>query len=182
MTKLVVLDRDGVINHDSDAFIKNADEWLPLAGSIDAIARLSAAGFTVAIASNQSGIGRGLLTEDDLSEIHDKLRAEVRQRGGQVDRIVYCPHLPDAGCDCRKPRPGMLLELAGHYGVSLDTVPVIGDSLRDLQAAEAAGAEPVLVLTGNGERTRREIDEAGITAPVFDNLAAAVDDFLARDG
>lgn len=182
MTRLVILDRDGVINHDSDEFIKSADEWRAIDGSIDAISRLNAADLTVAVASNQSGIGRGLLSEDDLAGIHDKMRNEVERRGGRIDRIVYCPHLPNAGCDCRKPGPGMLLELANYYGVSLDEVPFIGDSLRDLQAAESAGAMPILVLTGYGERARQEMVATGMTAPVFDDLAAAVDDLLSKYG
>jgi len=180
MTRLVILDRDGVINHDSDTFIKCADEWRAIDGSIEAISRLNAAGLTVAVASNQSGIGRGLLSEDDLAGIHEKMRDEVDGRGGRIDRIVYCPHLPDAGCECRKPGPGMLLELAKYYGVALGEVPFIGDSLRDLQAAESAGAMPVLVLTGHGEHTRREMVATGFTAPVFDDLAAAVDDLLRK--
>lgn len=173
MTRLVILDRDGVINHDSDAFIKNAAEWHPIDGSIEAIAKLSGAGFTVAIASNQSGIGRGLLSENDLATIHDKLLATVSRAGGRIDLIVYCPHLPDSDCDCRKPKPGMLLKIADFYDVSLDGVPVIGDSLRDLQAATAAGARPVLVLTGNGRKTREQLQDAGTMVESFANLASA---------
>ncbi len=151
---LVILDRDGVINRDSSEFVKTADEWQPLPGSIDAIAKLSQAGFTVAVASNQSGLARGLFSRGALDAMHRKLRRLVAAAGGRIDRIVVCPHGPDDGCDCRKPAPGLYLRLARHYGVSLDRVPAIGDSLRDLQAAAAAGATPILVRTGNGRRIR----------------------------
>lgn len=176
--RLVILDRDGVINQDSDEFIKSAAEWVPLPGSIDAVARLSAAGYTVAIASNQSGIGRGLFRRDALYAMHRKLRRLAAAAGGRVDKIVYCPHAPGAGCDCRKPRPGLLKRIGAYYGCALDGVPVIGDSLRDLQAAAAVGARPVLVLTGKGRMARRELDRQGITAEVFDDLSSAVDALL----
>jgi len=148
MTRLVVLDRDGVINHDSDAFIKSADEWQPIDGSAAAIGRLTRAGYTVAVATNQSGIGRGLLSNADLGSIHEKMQQQIEHAGGHIDRIVFCPHLPDEDCECRKPKPGLLEQLATHYGVSLRDVPVIGDSERDLLAAAAVGARPLLVLTG----------------------------------
>ena len=173
--RLVILDRDGVINQDSDEFIKSPAEWQPLPGSIEAIAALSTAGYTVAVATNQSGIGRKLLDRPTLDAIHDRLRDGVRDAGGDLGRIAYCPHLPDAGCECRKPAPGLLRDLARQYGVSLSGVPVIGDSLRDLEAAEAVGGRPILVLTGNGESTRRELDTAGKEVEVFPDLAAAAD-------
>lgn len=169
--KLVVLDRDGTINRDSAAYIKSPDEWIPLPGSAEAIARLNRAGFTVAVASNQSGLARGLFDEAALASIHEKMHAVVGQAGGEIDRIVWCPHHPDDGCDCRKPRPGLLHRLAEHYGIGLEGVPVIGDSARDLEAARAVGARPVLVRTGNGRRTEAE-GEAG-EAEVYDDLAAA---------
>ena len=159
---LLVLDRDGVINQDSSNFVKSADEWLPLPGSIGAIARLSRAGYTVAVASNQSGLARGLFDRNALRAMHRKLRSLVGAAGGRVDRIVVCAHGPDDDCDCRKPRPGLLHRLARHYDTSLEGVPVIGDSLRDLQAATRAGATPILVRTGNGTKT----------VPTYDDLAA----------
>ena len=171
--RLVILDRDGVINQDSDEFVKSADEWIPLDGSIDAVARLSSAGFTIAVASNQSGLARGLLTEAALSAMHRKLRKLVAAAGGRVDRISICPHGPDVDCACRKPRPGMLLELGEHYDTPLDGVPVIGDSLRDLQAAASAGALPILVRTGNGAKTELELPPEFSTVAIFDDLAAA---------
>ena len=173
MIKLVVLDRDGVVNHESPAFIKSANEWRAIDGSLDAIARLTAAGYTVAVASNQSGIGRGLLSEEDLASIHNKMNSEVKAAGGVIDRIEYCPHLPDAACDCRKPLPGMLHLLAQHYGISMAGVPVIGDSERDLAAARAAGARPILVLTGNGENTLSHYIGSGEAIESFADLAAA---------
>jgi len=169
---LIILDRDGVINQDSREFVKNADEWVPLPGSIGAIAALDAAGYTVAVASNQSGLARGLFDRDALRAMHRKLRRLVVNEGGRVDRIVVCPHGPDEGCPCRKPGPGLLHRLARHYGTSLDGVPVVGDSLRDLQAAAAAGATPLLVRTGNGRKTLANLPHELRSVPVFDDLAA----------
>ena len=171
--RLVILDRDGVINQDSAEFVKSADEWLPLAGSIAAIASLSAAGFVVAVASNQSGLARKLFDAEALEAMHQKLRALVVAAGGYVDRIIVCPHGPNDGCECRKPNPGMLLELSRVYGVSLKGVPVVGDSLRDLQAANAAGAKPVLVRTGNGSLTEKQLPPELSAVAVYDDLAAA---------
>ena len=151
--KLVVLDRDGVINADSDQYIKSPEEWKPIAGSLEAIARLTQAGFHVVVATNQSGVGRGLFDMATLNAMHDKMHKAAGQLGGRIDAVFFCPHAHDAGCACRKPKPGMLLEIAGRFDIALDTVPVIGDSLRDLQAASAAGGRPILVLTGKGEQT-----------------------------
>ena len=170
---LLILDRDGVINRDSAQFVKNAGEFQPLPGSIDAIAMLHRAGFTVAVASNQSGLARGLFDRRALRAMHRKLRRLVANAGGRVDRIVVCPHGPNDGCRCRKPAPGLLLRLARHYRVSLDGVPAIGDSLRDLEAAQAAGARPILVRTGNGRRTEASLPAALRDVEVFDDLASA---------
>ncbi len=170
---LVILDRDGVINEDSASFVKSADEWLPLSGSIAAIAALHQAGFTVAVASNQSGLARGLFDRKALAAMHRKLRRLVDHAGGRVDRIVVCPHGPDDGCACRKPRTGLLKKLARHYDTNLDGVPVIGDSERDLLAAQASGARPILVRTGNGRHTEASLPAATGAVEVFDNLAAA---------
>lgn len=172
--RLVVLDRDGVINEDSAEYVKSADEWRPLPGSLDAIARLNAAGFTVAVASNQSGLARGYFDAAALEAMHAKFRALLAEAGGHVERIEICPHGPDDGCDCRKPAPGLLQRLLAHYGVNPAEVLVVGDSRRDLEAALAVGARPALVRTGNGRRT-----EAGLTGPlagipVYDDLAAFV--------
>ena len=169
---LVILDRDGVINRDSAEFVKSVQEWVPLPGSISAIARLSQAGYTVAVASNQSGLARGLFGRNALRAMHRKLRQLVAAEGGRVDRIVVCPHGPDDGCDCRKPRAGLLNRLARHYGISLQGVPVVGDSLRDLQAAASAGATPILVRTGNGAATSGKLPAALRNVRTYDDLAA----------
>ncbi|MCD0506079.1 D-glycero-beta-D-manno-heptose 1,7-bisphosphate 7-phosphatase [Bordetella petrii] len=153
--KLIVLDRDGVINQDSDAFVKNPDEWIALPGSLAGIARLSQAGYTVVVATNQSGLARGLFDMAMLNAIHAKLHRELGQAGGVIDSIFLCPHGPDDGCLCRKPLPGMYHDIARRYDADLAGVPAVGDSLRDLQAAAAAGCAPWLVLTGNGEKARQ---------------------------
>jgi len=175
---LVILDRDGVINRESSAFVKSAAEWLPLPGSIRAIAALSAAGYTVAVASNQSGLARGMLDRNALRAMHRKLRKLVSAEGGHVDRIVVCPHGPSDGCDCRKPKPGLLLRLARYYSTDLAGVPVIGDSLRDLQAAASTGARPILVRTGNGRETEALLAGELAATEVFDDLAAATEALL----
>ena len=177
---LLILDRDGVINRDSSEFVKSVEEWLPLPGSIEAIADLSRAGYTVAVASNQSGLARGLFDEAALAAMHDQLRERVAAHGGQVDRIVVCPHGPDDHCPCRKPKPGLLLQLGEHYATSLHGVPAIGDSLRDLQAAAAVGARPILVRTGNGSKTSQSLPPELNGIEVFDDLAAASAALLAE--
>ncbi len=143
--KLLILDRDGVINEDSDAYIKTLDEWLPIPSSITAIARLSKAGWTVAVATNQSGIARGYYDLATLESMHARLRELVAEQGGEVGLIVYCPHGPDDGCDCRKPKPGMLQQIAAHYATELAGIWFVGDSSGDLQAALAVDCQPVLV-------------------------------------
>lgn len=152
--KLVILDRDGVINHDSAQFIKSPDEWKPIAGSLEAIARLNQAGYRVVVATNQSGIGRGLFDMTALNAIHDKMHKSLTQYGGRIDAIFFCPHARDLKCNCRKPKTGLFQEIAQRFNVNLADVPCIGDSVRDLQAAHAAGAQPILVLTGKGKKTR----------------------------
>jgi D-glycero-D-manno-heptose 1,7-bisphosphate phosphatase len=175
--KLVILDRDGVINHDSSAFVKSPDEWVALPGSLEAIARLSQAGWRVVVASNQSGLARGLFSTETLNAIHAKMRSELAQLGGHIDSIFLCPHGPDDGCACRKPKPGMFLDIAHRYDIDLQNVPAVGDSLRDLQASADAGCTPWLVLTGNGRKTWDTGDLPAGTQ-VGDNLAAIVDLWL----
>lgn len=177
--KLVILDRDGVINQDSDAYIKTLEEWLPIPGAIDAIARLSRSGWTVAVATNQSGLARGYYSPDVLEAMHQRLRALVAEQGGDVGLILHCPHGPDEGCDCRKPKPGMLQRIGAHYGVPLDGVWFVGDARGDLEAALAASCQPVLVKTGKGPRTLEKPLPAGTL--VFDDLAAVADRLLARE-
>ena len=172
--KLIILDRDGVINEDSDAFIKSPDEWIPIPGSIDAIARLTSAGYTVVVATNQSGLGRGLFDITTLNAIHQKMLDTVKTAGGAIPAIMFCPHLPTDDCDCRKPRPGMFLTIGKRFDVELKGIPAVGDSLRDLQAALLAGCTPYLVLTGKGRQT---LEKGGLPpgTVVFDNLAAVAE-------
>ena len=169
--KLVILDRDGTINHDSDHYIKSLEEFRPIKGSLEAIARLTQAGYRIVVATNQSGISRGLFTTRTLFEIHDHLQRAASQAGGRIDAFFFCPHADAAGCQCRKPQPGMLLEVARRFNVSLEDVFMVGDALRDVQAAAAAGARPVLVLTGKGKRTQAEGNLPPGTQ-VFPDLAA----------
>lgn len=171
--KLVILDRDGVINHDSVEFVKTPDEWIPLPGSLEAIARLNGAGWRVVVATNQSGLGRGLFDTTALNAMHAKFRRELSRLGGQIEGIFICPHAPDFGCDCRKPLPGMFLDIARRFEINLQGVPAVGDSLRDLQAAAAAGCQPWLVRTGNGKRTEQETLPPG--THVHDNLMAVAE-------
>ncbi len=151
--KLVILDRDGVINYDSAEFIKKPEEWNPIPGSLEAIARLNQAGYRIVVATNQSGVGRGLLDMATLGAIHDKMHKALAQIGGRIDAVFYCPHAQDANCNCRKPKPGLLEDIARRFNVGLTGVPCIGDSMRDLQAAAHVDAQPILVLTGKGKQT-----------------------------
>ena len=175
--KIVILDRDGVINFDSDHFIKSPAEWKPIPGSLEAVARLTQAGFKVVVASNQSGIDRGLFDMDTLNAIHDKMHRAVKAVGGRIDAIFYCPHSADSNCNCRKPKPGMFERIASCFNVDLGNAWAVGDSLRDLQAAAAAGAKPMLVLSGKGQATHSEggLPEGTL---VFDDLAAVVEHIL----
>ena len=174
---LVILDRDGVINHDSDAYIKSVDEWAPIEGSIEAIARLCRRGIKVAVATNQSGLARGLFDEAVLGQIHNKMRVAIQAAGGELAGVFYCPHGPEEGCSCRKPGTGLIVQIAEQLQVDPRGVPLVGDALRDLQAASAAGCLPVLVKTGKGNITLGStlLDPA---IPVFDDLSAFVDFWL----
>jgi D-glycero-D-manno-heptose 1,7-bisphosphate phosphatase len=169
--KLVILDRDGTINEDSDEHVRSPQEWRPIKGSLEAIARLTQADYRIVVATNQSGIARGLLDTRTLFAIHDALLRALAQHGGRIDAFFFCPHAADAGCACRKPQPGMLLEIARRFNVALEGVYMVGDAQRDLEAAVAARARPALVLTGRGAKTRDE----GRLPPgtqVFADLAA----------
>jgi len=157
--KIIVLDRDGVINIDSPDYIKTPEEWNPLPGSIEAIAKLTGSGYRIFIATNQSGIGRGLYTEATYREIEQKMLAMIEDGGGKIEGIFYCPHTPDDRCACRKPQPGLLYEIEKAIQRSLENVVFVGDSRRDLDAAETVGAKGVLVLTGNGRKTLEGLDE-----------------------
>nr|WP_249671810.1 D-glycero-beta-D-manno-heptose 1,7-bisphosphate 7-phosphatase [Pseudomonas syringae] len=173
---MLILDRDGVINHDSDTYIKSVAEWLPIPGSIEAIAALSKAGWTVAVATNQSGIARGYYDLATLDAMHVRLRKLVAEQGGELGLIVYCPHGPDDGCTCRKPKPGMLQAIARHYTADLKGLWFVGDSKGDLQAALAVDSQPVLVMTGKGRRAM----EGGVPAGtlIFDDLAAVAAELI----
>jgi D-glycero-D-manno-heptose 1,7-bisphosphate phosphatase len=154
MAKLVILDRDGVINHDSAQFIKSPDEWKPIAGSLEGIAKLTQAGYRIVVATNQSGVGRGLFDMATLNAIHNKMHKAVSQAGGRIEAIFYCPATAESNSAYRKPLPGMLREIGERLNIPMEGVPAVGDSLRDLQAAAAVGAQPILVLTGKGSSTR----------------------------
>ena len=180
--KVVVLDRDGVINQDSDNYIKSVDEWLPIDGSIDAIAKLSNAGYKVVVATNQSGIGRKLFDEYTLAQIHSTLCAMVEKAGGFVDAIFYCPHTPEDNCQCRKPETGLLQQIESEFACSLAGASFVGDSYKDIQAALAFGCKPVLVRTGKGTETEKRIQLENLAdIPVYDDLAAAVQQNLVID-
>ncbi|TDO06655.1 MULTISPECIES: D-glycero-beta-D-manno-heptose 1,7-bisphosphate 7-phosphatase [Halomonas] len=183
--RLVILDRDGVINHDSDNYVKSLKEWTPYPSSITAIARLSRAGWTVAVATNQSGIARGYYDEEALKAIHARLHELVREAGGEIAHIAYCPHGPEDGCRCRKPLPGMLEEIRRALGMkNLESSWMVGDSQRDLKAGKIMGCRTVLVRTGKGLRTEQQsMEQQGKRlegAKVFDDLATFVDWLLAR--
>ncbi len=172
--KLIILDRDGVINFDSDQFIKSPEEWKPIPGSLEAIARLTREGWRVVVATNQSGLARGLFEMATLNAIHAKMHKAVAQAGGRIDAVFYCPHSADMDCECRKPKAGLFNEIAARYGSDLTGVPSVGDSLRDLLAAASVGARPLLVHTGKGEKT---LAAGGLPAdtPVFANLSEVVE-------
>jgi D-glycero-D-manno-heptose 1,7-bisphosphate phosphatase len=167
----VILDRDGVINEDSDAYIKSSDEWRPIPGSLDAIALLTRHGYKVVVVTNQSGIARGLFTQATLDAIHDKMRRLTERAGGRIEDIFFCPHAPQDACSCRKPQTGLFLAFARKHAVELNGVPAVGDSLRDVEAALAVGAKPILVKTGKGARTLAK--NAHLDIPIFADLHEA---------
>ncbi len=181
--KLVILDRDGTVNEDSTDFVKTPEEWTPLPGALEAIARLNHAGWHVVIASNQSGLGRGLFDVSTLNAMHTKMHSMLAAVGGRVDAVFYCPHGPDDGCRCRKPEPGLFEQIGERYGIELKGVPMVGDSARDVLASVNVGCEPHLVLTGKGAahrgRSLPDIFPAGTL--VHADLAAFADFLLARE-
>jgi len=181
--KLVILDRDGTINVQSDDFIKSADEWMPLPGALEAIAQLNHAGWHVVVVSNQSGLGRGLFDVAALNAMHTKLHKQLAAVGGRIDAIFYCPHSPEEKCNCRKPLPGLFEQIGERYGVDLKQVPTVGDNLRDLQAGVAAGCEPHLVLTGKGAQHRGQVlpPEYPAGTWIHEDLAAFVRFILERE-
>ena len=178
--KLVVLDRDGVINFDSVHFIKSTNEWIPIPGSLEAIALLNQSGYRVAIATNQSGISRGLFDMVTLNAIHDKMHKALGQLGGRIDAMFYCPHSAEDNCACRKPKPGMMEEIGRRFSQDMEGVPMVGDALRDLQAGAVLGMQPILVRTGKGEET---LAKGGLPEGtlVFADLAEAVQHIIAKN-
>jgi D-glycero-D-manno-heptose 1,7-bisphosphate phosphatase len=179
---LIVLDRDGVINHDADTYIKSVDEWQPLPGSLEAIARLSRSGYRIVVVTNQSGVGRGLFDLATLERIHARLRDAVTAAGGHIDGIYYCPHAPTAHCGCRKPKLGLLRDIEADLGLrSWQGVPLVGDKRSDLEMARAVGARGILVRTGKGEQALRELGDTA-ALEVYADLAATVDALLREAG
>jgi len=174
---MIILDRDGVINHVQEEDVTTVDAWDPIPGSIEAIKRLKKAGYQVTIASNHSGIARGYYSEEDLQKMHQKMQGMLSARGASVDGIFYCLHGPEANCICRKPKPGMLFQIAKEFDIDLSQTPVVGDDISDLQAARMANAKPVLVRTGKGEYTMQNFPEA-LDVPVFNDLAHFVRETL----
>jgi D-glycero-D-manno-heptose 1,7-bisphosphate phosphatase len=170
----IILDRDGVINYDSDQYIKSPDEWHPIPGSLEAIAQLNRAGFHVVIVTNQSGVARGLYNIEILDQIHEKLISELAAVGGCIEEIFFCPHHPDEGCHCRKPKPGMLQKFQKKYGANLAETFYIGDSLVDMQVAATMGCKPILVLTGNGPKTLEKNPELSSSIKIAADLPEAV--------
>lgn len=176
MNKLIILDRDGVINQDSDDYVKTLDEWIEIPGSAKAIADLYKAGYQIAVATNQSGIARNYFTEETLAAMHKKMSALVEEQGGQIATIKYCPHGPDDHCDCRKPLAGLVTQIEEELNISAEGAYLVGDSLRDLEAGVVKGCKPVLVLTGKGEKTQSKTLPEG--TEIFDDLAGFVNSIL----
>ena len=183
--KLIILDRDGTLNEDRDDYVKSADEWVPIPGALEAVARLNHAGWHVVIATNQSGLGRGLFDMAALNAMHTKMNSLLHKLGGRIDAVFFCPHTPEDQCDCRKPKPGLLLDIGRRYGTALEAVPVVGDTLRDLQAAQAAGCEPHLVLSGRAKGLEGDALQALLAqvpkAQVHASLGAFTDFLLSRE-
>lgn len=175
----IILDRDGVINYDSDEYIKSPEEWVPIPGSLHAIAQLNRRGFQVFVATNQSGIARGFYDLETLSHIHEKMMRELSSHGGYIEEIFFCPHHPNEGCLCRKPKPGMFYQIQEKYSVNLTETFFIGDTMSDIQAAYTAGCMPLLVLTGKGQMALEKYPEL-LTIPSFSDLAEAVEYVLSR--
>jgi D-glycero-D-manno-heptose 1,7-bisphosphate phosphatase len=178
--KLIILDRDGVINQDSDSYIKTPDEWIPMEESLQAIAKLSRAGYRVFVATNQSGLARGLFDIETLNAIHRKMVSAVQEVGGNIEAILFCPHGPDDGCDCRKPKPGLYMEIARRAQQSLKGVPIIGDSARDIEAAISVNAQPVMVLTGKGRIESEKIKRKHPEVPMYTDLMSVTDALVRR--
>jgi len=177
MRAMIILDRDGVINHDSDGYIKSPEEWRPILGSLEAINQLKKAGYLVTIGTNQSGIARGLFSEQTLQDIHTKMTKLLAILGSGIDGIYYCPHSPQANCVCRKPNAGLLIKIAHDFDIDLTQTPFVGDNISDIKAAEMAQAKPILLRTGKGERVIQSYPEVA-NVPIYDDLAHFVRETL----
>ena len=183
--KLVILGRDGILNEYREDHVKAPEEWVPVPGALEAVSRLNHAGWHAVVATNQAGIGRGMIDMASVNAVHADMNQRLQLQGGRLDAVFFCPHTPEEQCDCRKPLPGMMLDIGRRYGIDLSTVPVVGDTLRDLQAAAAAGCEPHLVLTGRA----KGLDEASLQhmlqqvprTTVHADLAAFAEHLLRRD-
>lgn len=184
-TKLVILGRDGILNEYREAHVTAPEEWVPVPGALEAVARLNHAGWHVVVATNQAGIGRGMIDMAAINAVHAHMYQQLMAQGGRIDAVFFCPHTPEEGCDCRKPRPGMMLDIARRYGVDLRLVPLVGDTLRDLQAAVAADCEPHLVLTGRaaglGDEQLRQMMVQVPGTQVHADLGAFADFLMQRD-
>jgi len=176
--RLVILDRDGVINHDSPHYIKSPQEWNPIAGSLEAIANLHQLGYVICVATNQAGIGRGIYSRQDLAQIHAKMMRSVEDFGGKITRVFFCPHHPDDDCQCRKPRPGLIHQISDYLKAPVEGVPMVGDKLTDMQAAITAGCKPILVKTGDQQSLDQE---AYPDIAIYQDLAAATSAIIAGD-
>ncbi|MHA7840782.1 MAG: D-glycero-beta-D-manno-heptose 1,7-bisphosphate 7-phosphatase [Gammaproteobacteria bacterium] len=178
---IILLDRDGVINEDSSHYIKSPAEWHPIPGSLEAIARLNKAGYKTIVTTNQSGIARGYYDENTLEKIHRTMQQALQAYGGNIDAIFICPHHPEAGCACRKPKPTLLLQALSQYNVEANSTVYIGDKWSDMEAAQAAGCQPILVQTGQGQHTVNNNSHACETIPIYKNLAHYVEDRLSHE-
>lgn len=179
--KLIILDRDGVINYDSDHYIKHPSEWLAIPGSLSAMAKLYQAGFHIVVCTNQSGIARGHYSTETLHAIHQKMHQQLAELGGQISHIEFCPHHPDEHCHCRKPEVGMLENIARRFQCHLKQVPFVGDSLRDLQAGATMGCQPILLKSGNGQALVDSQQTLPAGTHIFNNLADFVETYLTGD-
>ncbi len=183
--KFIIFDRDGTLNHDRDDYVTTAEEWVPIDGALEAVAALTQGGWHAVVATNQSGLGRGLFDMATLNQMHLKLNQKLAEKGGRIDAIFFCPHVPSDECDCRKPMPGLLLQIGERYSIDLKNVASVGDSLRDLQAAQAAGCEPHLVRTGKAAKLNEEQLAAMLAqvpgTTVHKDLTAFAEFILRRD-
>lgn len=180
--KLIILDRDGVINEDSNDFIKSVDEWIPIPGSIEAIAALSAAGYTIVVATNQSGIARKYFDEYELAAMHQKMCLLVEEAGGEISGVFFCPHGPEEGCECRKPGLGLIKQIETEFGMSAEDAPFVGDTAKDILVAKLAGCRPVLVKTGKGTVTLTQITAAELAGvEIFETLEDFANKLLQKE-